>query len=234
MVSLQAKNPRNQNLDTFVRRALLHPLRTLKSALVRLKTKPLEALPDCPDLFHVYRYLSQHHEVRRQPGGWEYRERFYPDYLTVGGACHAIFKQALKYCSGHGVDVGAGLWPLPNAIPVDVWRGPGVAKTISEFSQASLDFVFSSHCLEHNENWEVLLQEWISKVKRGGIIFLYLPHPDCGIWAMGSPFVGDGHKWTPSAEIIKGALARLSCVIEAFDDGPDAMLSFWVCARRRG
>jgi hypothetical protein len=105
-------------------RHLLHPLQTVRMGLTRLKTKPLETLPGCPDLFLVYRDLLQNPEVRRRPGGWEYRGTFYPDYLTVGGAGHAIFREALKYCRGKGIDVGAGLWPLPGATPIDIWRGP--------------------------------------------------------------------------------------------------------------
>ena len=196
-------------------------------------TSPLEKMPDCPDLFLAYRGLLAHPEVRRRPGGWEYRGRFYPDYLTVGGACHAIFREALKFCQGRGVDVGAGLWPLPGAIPVDVWRGPGTAKAISDFADGSLDFVFSSHCLEHNENWREILREWVSKLKPDGIVFLYLPHPECGIWEVGSPFVGTAHKWTPRPQIIKSSLTQLGCTVTAFDDGPDGMFSFWVCARKR-
>jgi SAM-dependent methyltransferase len=201
--------------------------------LDRLQTKPLETLPACPDLFLVYRDLLQNPDVRRRPGGWEYRGRFYPDYLTVGGASHAIFREALKFCQGKGIDVGAGLWPLPGAAPIDIWRGLGASRTISDIADGSLDFVFSSHCLEHNVEWETILRVWVSKLKAGGVVFLYLPHPDCGIWEVGSPFVGAEHKWTPTPLIIKSALAQRGCEIVAFDDGPDGMFSFWCCARKK-
>ena len=46
-------------------------------------------------------------------------------------------------------------------------------------------------------------ETWISKVKHAGFVFLYLPHPDCGIWEVGSPFVGGDHKWTPTPAIIR-------------------------------
>jgi len=195
---------------------------------------PLESLPNAPDLFHVYRSLDQHPEVERTPGGWRYKGGFYPDYLTVGGAGYAIFREALKYCQGEGVDVGAGLWPLPGAIPVDAGRGPGLGKSIGDFSDGCLDYVFSSHCLEHIEDWGPILAEWIRKLKREGIIFLYLPHPACAIWHPGSPFVGDGHKWVPTPEILKKSLAQLGCEIVHSDDGPDAMFSFSVCGRKKG
>ena len=205
----------------------------LRSAFRRLWAKPLEGQPDCPDLFRCYRALLAHPEVERQPGGWRYRGRFYPDYLTVGGASFAIAREALKYCRGKGIDVGAGLWPLPGAIPVDSWRGPGACTRLDEIPESSLDYVFSSHCLEHNANWQEVLATWISKLKPEGLLFLYLPHPECGIWNPGSPFVGEEHKWCPSPEILKTGLAAMGCNIAGFDDGPDAMYSFWVCARKR-
>lgn len=208
------------------------PLRALRAMLQRLTMPPVESLPNVPDLFRVYRYLYQHPDIERRPGGWLYRDRFYPDYLTVGGASHAIFREALKFCQGQGVDVGAGLWPLPGAVPVDVWRGPGTGKSISDFENGSLDYVFSSHCLEHIDKWREVLAEWVKKLKPGGVIFLYLPHPDCAIWHPGSPFVGDGHKWIPRPEVIKQTLVELVCEIIQFDDGPDAMQSFYICARK--
>lgn len=217
----------------FLPAALKNPLRVLREMLRRFAMPPLESLPNAPDLFHVYRYLHQHPDVERKPGGWLYKGRFYPDYLTVGGASHAIFRKALEFCQGRGIDVGAGLWPLPGAIPVDVARGPGVGTSVSDFEDSSLDYVFSSHCLEHITNWREGLKEWVKKLKVGGIIFLYLPHPDCAIWHPGSPFVGDGHKWIPAAEVVSEALKELGCEIIGRDDGPDGMFSFYVCARKR-
>ena len=166
----------------------------LKGMLRRLQTPSLQSLVNAPDLFHVYSFLNRHPDLKRSPGGWVYQGRFYPDYLTVGGASHAIFREALKVCQGKGIDVGAGLWPLPGAMPVDVWRGPGVARTVSDFEDYSLDYVFSSHCLEHISDWQPALAEWVRKLRIGGVIFLYLPHPECAIWHPGSPFVGDDHK----------------------------------------
>ncbi|MBI3090857.1 MAG: methyltransferase domain-containing protein [Candidatus Tectomicrobia bacterium] len=203
-------------------------------AALRRCIRPLETLPDAPDLFHVYRHLYQHTELKREPGGWRYKARFYPDYLTIGGAAHAIFRVASPLCKGNGIDIGAGLWPFPGAIPVDVWRGRGVGKSCSDFVNASLDYIFSSHCLEHIEHWHEALREWIRKLTIGGIVFLYLPHPDCAIWRPGSPFVGDGHKWIPTPEIIKTGLVGLRCQIVQYDDGPDAMQSFYVCGRKQG
>lgn len=191
---------------------------------------PLESYPDAPDLFHAYRHWLAQPGVTRRPGGWEYAGRFYPDYLFVGGASFAIHREALRHCRGRGIDIGAGLWPLPGAVPVDVERGPGTALRIEDVPDGSQDFVFSSHCLEHIADWQAALRVWIAKLKRSGRLFLYLPHPDCAIWHPGSPFVGDGHKWKPTPAILRETLVRSGAQILAADDGPDAMQSFFVCA----
>lgn len=205
----------------------------LRNIAKRLLASPLESLPDSPDLFRVYRYLCDHPDLERKPGGWLYKGGFYPDYLTVGGAGAAIFDLALDCCRGKGIDVGAGFWPLPGAIAVDPCRGPGRNRALSDFEEGSLDYIFSSHCLEHIENWQEALAEWLDKLVPEGILFLYLPHPACAIWHPGSPFVGNGHKWIPTPDRIKSELSELDCYVFRSDDGPDAMRSFYVCARKR-
>lgn len=204
----------------------------LKDAARRVILPHIESLPNSPDLFRTYRYLFEHPDLERTVGGWIYMGKFYPDYLTVGGASHAIFREALKYCQGIGIDIGAGLWPLPGAIPVDIQRGLGLQNRVSDFRDRSLDYVFSSHCLEHIKEYRQALIEWTTKLRAGGILFLYLPHPGCAIWHPGSPFVGDGHKWIPTPQIIKQTFQEFGFRIIQFDDGPDAMHSFHVCGRK--
>lgn len=213
-----------------IERTLLKPIRFIRRRFLRL---PLEYLPNAPDWFRVYRYLHKHPETERAPGGWLYKGKLYPDYLTVGGASCAISRTGLRFCKGEGVDVGAGVWPLPGSIPADLSRGPGAGVSIADFEDGSLDYIFSSHCLEHIESWQQALHEWVRKLKPGGIIFLYLPHPDCAIWHPGSPFVGKGHKWIPTPLVVKGALRELGCKITHCDDGPDGMWSFYLCGRKR-
>jgi predicted SAM-dependent methyltransferase len=38
-----------------------------------------------------------------------------------------------------------------------------------------VDYIYSSHCLEHVDNWIETLEYWIKNLKDGGILFLYLP-----------------------------------------------------------
>lgn len=191
---------------------------------------PLENHPNAPDIFHAYRYWLSFPSVQRRPGGFEFEGRFYPDYLFVGGASFAIQRTALRYCTGVGIDIGAGLWPLPGAVAIDLERGPGAGRKLEDVAAHSQSFVFSSHCLEHISAWEDALRAWIEKLAPNGRLFLYLPHPTCGIWRPGVPFVGDGHKWAPTPEIIKAAMEHQGGRVIASDDGPDAMESFFVCA----
>lgn len=194
---------------------------------------PLENYPDCPDYFKQYRYFAKHPSVKRTKGGFIYKNEFYPDYLFVGGACCAIFNTAKKYCKGKGVDIGAGFWPFPGSVPVDTIRGKGLTTTLDDIEKSSLDYIFSSHCLEHIENWQDALANWVAKLKKGGIIFLYLPHPDCKIWNKDSIFVGDEHKWIPTFELIEKELKNLKLEIVDFDKGPDAMQSFFICGKNK-
>jgi len=204
----------------------------LANVLARLR-RPLETYPDAPDLFRAYRGWAADPALRRRPGGWEYKGRFYPDYLTAGGASAAIARTALQYCRGKGVDVGSGHWPLPGAEPLDAERGPGAGRTIRDHAPGSLDYVFSSHCLEHIAGWEAELDAWIERLKPGGVLFLYLPHPDCGLWEPGSPMVGPYHVWRPTPAGMRDALRARGLDPVAEDDGPDAMQSFFACARKR-
>jgi SAM-dependent methyltransferase len=155
-------------MRSYLKKAVKKIINRMGYQISSYSMPPLESLPNAPDLFLQYRYFHEHHDLERKPGGWVYQGRFYPDYLTVGGAGHAIFREALKYCQGKGVDVGAGLWPLPGAIPVDISRGPGKGKSISDFEDYSLDYVFSSHCLEHITDWRKAMYDWARKLRLAG------------------------------------------------------------------
>lgn len=92
--------------------------------------------------------------------------------------------EIVKYTRGRGLDLGCGLQkPFPHFIGMDDGRySPNIPDVVGDvtdlsmFSDGSMDFVFSSHCLEHIENTKAALAEWWRVLKHGGYLVLYLPH----------------------------------------------------------
>lgn len=109
---------------------------------------------------------------------FEYKGALYPVYIKTGNACRFIAPAASLFCQGNGVDIGAGKWPLPGAMPLDIADGGDAMR----LPNAVYDYVFSSHCLEHLANPVAAIEHWKSRLKPGGVLFLYLPHPDMTYW----------------------------------------------------
>lgn len=117
---------------------------------------------------------------------YEYRGVLYPDYLKRGNAMRFAAPFAREFCKGSGVDVGGGKWPLPGAVVVD--QGPGFEHSSptnlpeGPHPGGAWDYIFSSHCLEHLPNPVAALEHWRDMLVDGGVLFLYLPHPDMTYW----------------------------------------------------
>ena len=94
-----------------------------------------------------------------------YKGVSYPEYLSKGNACSFILSKAMIYCKGRGIDIGADVWPLPGATPVLNEEHQNAYK-LDNFLDENLDYVFSSHCLEHLEKWDMALRLWIRKIFR--------------------------------------------------------------------
>lgn len=109
-----------------------------------------------------------------------YRGKIYPEYLKHGGMSRYVLPIAQQFCQGYGFDIGAGDWPLPGAVPIDVKYDDGF--TSMKLPDGFPDYIFSSHCLEHLVNPIEALEFWISRLKAGGVLFIYLPHPDMEYW----------------------------------------------------
>jgi SAM-dependent methyltransferase len=105
----------------------------------------------------------------------------YPYFQSEGFAAQFAFPFAKKVCTGIGVDVGCMKkeWSFPNSIPVDISFSDGLhALNLPD----NLDYIFSSHCLEHLDNWVTVLEYWYSRLKVGGHVFLYLPDMNSQIY----------------------------------------------------
>jgi SAM-dependent methyltransferase len=93
-----------------------------------------------------------------------------------------------KYCRGAGIDIGCGDDPLKDEAiyslvkydtsKMDASYIIGDATGIKEFSDEQFDFVYSSHCLEHLQDYRVVLRNWFRILKSGGYLLLLLPHRD--------------------------------------------------------
>lgn len=109
---------------------------------------------------------------------YEYEGAMYPEYLRNGNACRFILPIASEFCQGLGVDIGCGDWPLPGALPIEIKNGSDAMS----FGGKDLDYCFSSHCLEHLVDPVGALMHWITALKPGGVLFVYLPHSDMRYW----------------------------------------------------
>lgn len=109
---------------------------------------------------------------------FEYQGSLYPEYLKRGNAMRFIEPAARQFCIGKGLDIGSGPWPLSGAEAIN----EGVRNDAMNLPAGQYDYVFSSHCLEHLPNTVQAIEHWKSRIKPGGVLFLYLPHPDMRYW----------------------------------------------------
>jgi len=97
--------------------------------------------------------------------------------------------EVIEYTKGLGVEVGCGLNKIHtgaigiNLVLSDMDFGYPFGAQIKAdgislpwFTDNSLDYVFSSHCLEHFHEPEKALKEWTRVIREGGYLVLILPH----------------------------------------------------------
>lgn len=163
----------------------------------------------------------------------EFKYAIYPVFQAEGNAAQFAIPYAKKVCKGCGVDVGAGQleWAFPGAIiidpkiadfgyPVDALHFPRI------ISPGSLDYVFSSHCLEHIPDWVRVLDYWKTFLKPGGVMFLYLPDFSQVYWR---PWHNCRHLHAFTPEII-ATYFRENAFRHIFVSGVDLNNSFMVMA----
>lgn len=121
-----------------------------------------------------------------------------PDFR---GEVGKIRWEALPWLRGNGLDLGCGPWKVaPHAIGIDQVDNKGgsaanLAGDITDLiiGDETVDFVFSSHCLEDIEDHTAALAEWWRVLKVGGHLVLYLPHADL-YPRIGEPGANPAHK----------------------------------------
>ena len=129
-----------------------------------------------------------------------YNKKTYPHFQAEGNASQFAIAYAKHFCKGYGVDIGCNRqeWCFPGAIGIDLNFKDG--NTAYSFEYKDLDYVYSSHCLEHLPDWVTALDYWTESLKKGGVLFLYLPHYDQEYWR---PWNNRKHIHMFSAKIIK-------------------------------
>ena len=134
-----------------------------------------------------------------------------------GNESGKIVWELVKWTRGKGLDVGCGPNKgFPHMIGVDngtdihlfghqfkpdVWVDD--AKDLSLFATDSMDFVYSSHLLEHIPLADVpaALRDWMRVIKQDGYLVLYLP--DETLYPkVGEPGANPDHKWNVNYELV--------------------------------
>ena len=130
----------------------------------------------------------------------EYKGDKYPSFQTIGNASQFAIPFAKHFCKGFGYDIGCMKkeWSFPGSYPIDLsfydeWHSNKLPSTPPEY-------IFSSHCLEHVDDWVETMDYWYSRLVDGGVLFLYLPDYSQKYWR---PWSNRKHKHAFMPEIIK-------------------------------
>lgn len=127
--------------------------------------------------------------------------------------------EIVPYTRGVGLDLGCGPWKaFPHFTGVDNchharefgWTtNPDIhvdtCEDLSRFAGNSHDFVFSSHLLEHIENYQQALREWFRVIRPKGYLVLYLPDED-EYPKVGEKGANPDHKWNVNYDRVVDAM----------------------------
>ena len=129
---------------------------------------------------------------------------------------------ANRYFVGTGLDVGGG--PDPLGLYIELFprlkgvrsfdKEDGDAQVLDGIEDDSVDFLHSSHCLEHLEDPAAALANWFRVVKPGGHLVIMVPDED--LYEQGefpSTWNGD-HKWTFTISKAKSWSAKSRNLLE--------------------
>jgi SAM-dependent methyltransferase len=109
-----------------------------------------------------------------------------------------------RYFVGNGIDIGSGPDPLrryAELFPLmkrcrDWDIADGDAQFLATIPDESLDFVHSSHCLEHMQNPQEALHHWLRVLKPGGHLVVTVPDEDLYEQGVFPSTFNSDHKWT--------------------------------------
>ena len=158
----------------------------------------------------------------------EFESEKYPEFQTKGFASKYIFPFAEEVLKGKGLDIGCSKkeWAFPGSMPIDLifddeWHAMNLPNK-------KFDYIFSSHCLEHLNDWVRVLDYWSTKIKTNGVLFLYLPHYSQKYWR---PWNNNKHINVLTSEILRDYLEANNWN-KILISGKDLYNSFAVCAEK--
>ena len=152
----------------------------------------------------------------------------YPFFQTKGNASQFSIPFALHFCKGKGYDIGfcKEEWKFPGAIGIDIGLNNGY--DANKLPDEEVDYIYSSHCLEHLDNWVETLELWLSKLKEGGVLFLYLPDFSQKYWR---PWFNCKHRHCFTSQIIETFLKDKN-MKNIFVSGIDLNNSFMIVCEK--
>jgi predicted SAM-dependent methyltransferase len=119
-------------------------------------------------------------------------------------------------------------WAFPASIPIDLSFNNGFHAL--NLPQDELDYIFSSHCLEHILDWVSVMDYWYENLKTGGILFLYLPDYSQEYW---KPWNNRKHANIFSPTIIEDYMKDKG-YINIFKSGVDLNNAFMIFGEKNG
>lgn len=161
----------------------------------------------------------------------QYNGQTYPWFQSDGNAMRFCLPFAKEICRGEGYDIGCAKqeWAFPGATPIDISFNNGYSA--HKLPDKKVDYVISSHCLEHIPDWVRVLDYWISVIKPKGHIFLYLPDYSQEYWR---PWNNKKHVNILTPQIISDYFAQHKSLKPGFQfvSGVDAYNSFTAFAQK--
>jgi hypothetical protein len=159
----------------------------------------------------------------------KFKNSNYPMFQTEGNAAQFAIPYAKHVCKGKGVDVGCNRveWSYPGSIPIDPAINNYNALNFPDDCN-NLDYIFSSHCLEHIPDWIAVLDYWTSRLNESGTLFLYLPDYTQEYWR---PWNNRKHVNIFNSNIIRDYLQHKQ-YRKVFCSGVDLNNSFMVMGQK--
>ena len=159
----------------------------------------------------------------------EFKGKTYPAFQTNGNASRFCMPFALEICKGLGYDIGCNRkeWAFPGSIMIDDSFDDGW--DAHNLPLKGVDYIFSSHCLEHVNGWVDALDIWTSVIQSGGHLFLYLPDYTQEYWR---PWSNRKHVNIFTPEIIKDYLQYTGKYKNIFVSDVDPYNSFMAFAEK--